>query len=147
MFTGIISDVGAVLAAEPRGEKTRLVVASAYDSSTIALGASIAINGVCLTVVEATPHEPGARVAFDVGAETLAVTTTGALKTGARVNLERALKVGDELGGHMVSGHVDGVAELVSRRDFDGMAHLRFRAPHELARFIAVKGSVALDGT
>jgi len=147
MFTGIISDVGAVLAAEPRGEKTRLVVASAYDSSTIALGASIAINGVCLTVVEATPHERGARVAFDVGAETLAVTTTGALKTGARVNLERALKVGDELGGHMVSGHVDGVAELVSRRDFDGMAHLRFRAPHELARFIAVKGSVALDGT
>ena len=89
----------------------------------------------------------GARIAFDVGAETLAVTTLGGWREGERVNLERSLRVGDELGGHMVSGHVDGVAEIVSRRDFDGMAHFRFRAPKDCARFIAVKGSVALDGT
>ena len=89
----------------------------------------------------------GSRIAFDVGAETLAVTTLGGWRVGERVNLERALRVGDELGGHMVSGHVDGVAEILSRRDFDGMAHFRFRAPKDCARFIAVKGSVALDGT
>ena len=147
MFTGIVSDVGEVLQLIPDGEKRRLVIASAYDPATIAIGASIAVNGVCLTVVEVGPREGGARVAFDTGAETLAVTTTGALVAGSKVNLERALRVGDELGGHMVSGHVDGVAELVSRRDFDGMAHLRFRCAPELARFIAMKGSVALDGT
>ena len=147
MFTGLISDVGVVLESTPLGEKRRLVVACHYDAATIPLGASIAVNGVCLTVVDAATREDGARVAFDVGAETLAVTTSGALTASDRVNLERALKVGDELGGHMVSGHVDGVAELVSRRDFDGMAHLRLRPPRELARFIAVKGSVALEGT
>ena len=146
MFTGIVTDVGTVLQTIPAGERRRLVIASAYDPGTIAVGASIAVNGVCLTVVGAERSESGARVGFDVGAETLAVTTTGALATGDKVNLERALKIGDELGGHMVSGHVDGVAELISRRDFDGMAHLRLRAPHNLARFIAVKGSVALDG-
>ena len=146
MITGIVTDVGKVLQTIRAGEKRRLVIASAYDASSIAVGASIAVNGVCLTAVDAEPGESGARVAFDVGAETLAVTTTDALAAGDKVNLERALKIGDELGGHMVSGHVDGVAELISRRDFDGMAHLRARAPHELARFIAVKGSVALDG-
>ena len=89
----------------------------------------------------------GSAIAFDVGAETLAVTTLGQWREGGHVNLERSLKVGDELGGHMVSGHVDGIAEILSRRDFDGMAHFRFRAPKDLAKFIAVKGSVALDGT
>jgi riboflavin synthase len=147
MFTGIISDVGEVLAFDALGERRRLVVGSAYDPATIAVGASIAINGVCLTAVEATARGNGAKVSFDVGAETLAVTTTKDLRVGSAVNLERALKVGDELGGHMVSGHVDGVAELLERRDFDGMAHFRFRCPAPLARFVAVKGSVALDGT
>jgi riboflavin synthase len=147
MFTGIISDVGEVLAFDALGELSRLEIGSAYDPATIALGASISINGVCLTVVEAAARGNGAKASFDVGAETLAVTTMRALRVGERVNLERALKVGDELGGHMVSGHVDGVAELLERRDFDGMAHFRFRCPAPLARFIAVKGSVALDGT
>ena len=147
MFTGIISDVGQVIEMTPHGELNRLVLSSAYDPASIALGASIAINGVCLTAVEASPANPGARLAFDVGAETLKVTTLGRLKAGDRVNLERSLRIGDELGGHMVSGHVDGVAEIVSRRDFDGMAHFRFRAPRPLAKFIATKGSVALEGT
>jgi len=147
MFTGIISDVGEVLEIDPLGERSRLVLASAYDPASIALGASIAISGVCLTAVDAQARGSGARIAFDVGAETLAVTTLGSLRRGEKVNLERALRVGDELGGHIVSGHVDGIAEIVSRRDFDGMAHFRFRAPHALAKFIAPKGSVALEGT
>lgn len=147
MFTGIVSDVGQVIEMSPRGERSRLVLASSYDAQGILLGASIAISGVCLTVVETAQTDAGSRISFDVGVETLAVTTLGKLVPGARVNLERALKVGDELGGHMVSGHVDGIAKIVSRRDFDGMAHFRFRAPAALAAFIAQKGSVALDGT
>ena len=147
MFTGIISDVGQVIEMTPHGELCRLVVASAYDPASVALGASIANAGVCLTAVGVEARNGGARLAFDVGAETLAVTTLGGLREGARVNLERALRVGDELGGHMVSGHVDGVAEILSLRDFDGMAHFRFRAPKDCAKFIAVKGSIALDGT
>jgi riboflavin synthase len=147
VFTGIVSDVGEVLDIRPIGALRRLVIGCAYDPASIALGASIATAGVCLTAVSAEPSNRGARVAFDVGAETLAVTTLGGWRAGDKVNLERALKVGDELGGHMVSGHVDGVAEIVARRDFDGMTHLTFRAPAALAKFIAVKGSVALDGT
>jgi riboflavin synthase len=123
------------------------MLASAYDPGSIALGASIAISGVCLTVVEAAPRNSGARLTFDVGAETLAVTTLGSLQPGDKVNLERALRMGDELGGHIVSGHVDGIAEIRSRRDFDSMAHFRFHVPSALARFIAPKGSVALEGT
>jgi len=92
------------------------------------------------------PRGEGSALAFDLGAETLAVTTLGQWRAGGSVNLERSLKVGDELGGHMVSGHVDGIAEILSRRDFDGMAHFRFRTPKGLSKFIAVKGSVALDG-
>ena len=111
------------------------------------LGASIANSGACLTVVGVEPRGEGSALAFDLGAETLAVTTLGQWRAGGSVNLERSLKVGDELGGHMVSGHVDGIAEILSRRDFDGMAHFRFRAPKDLSKFIAVKGSVALDGT
>jgi riboflavin synthase len=147
MFTGIISDVGQIIDIAPAGELKRLKIASAYDSKTIPIGASIANSGVCLTVVGVEPHEGGSAIAFDVGAETLAVTTLGQWRAGGRVNLERALRVGDELGGHMVSGHVDGIAEILSRRDFDGMAHFRCRAPKDLAKFVAVKGSVALDGT
>ncbi len=147
MFTGIVSNVGEVLEIAKLGERDRLTIASHYDARTIAVGASIANAGVCLTVVGVEPRAEGATLTFDVGAETLAVTTLGGLKKGDKVNLERSLRVGDELGGHMVSGHVDGLAEIVSRRDFDDMAHLRLRGPHALARFIAVKGSVALDGT
>ena len=147
MFTGIVSDVGEVLEMKSEGQRSRLVIRSAYAPHSLDLGASVAINGVCLTVVAREPRDSGSAVAFDVGAETLAVTTLGSLAVGARVNLERALRLGDELGGHMVSGHVDGVARIVSRRDFDGMSHFRFRAPAALARFIAPKGSVALDGT
>jgi riboflavin synthase len=147
MFTGIISDVGQVIEIKPSGERRRLRIASAYHVASIAVGASIANAGACLTVVGVEPHGGGSAIAFDVGAETLAVTTLAHWRAGDRVNLERALKVGDELGGHMVSGHVDGTAEILSRRDFDGMAHFAFRAPSALAKFIAVKGSVALDGT
>jgi riboflavin synthase len=147
MFTGIISDVGQIIDIAPSGELNRLKIASAYEAKSILIGASIANSGACLTVVGIEPHEGGSAIAFDIGAETLAVTTLRQWRAGGRVNLERALKVGDELGGHMVSGHVDGIAEILSRRDFDGMAHFRFRAPKDLAKFIAVKGSVALDGT
>src|ERR1700760_1249838 len=147
MFTGIISDVGQIIDITPFGDLRRLTIASTYDSGSIPLGASIANSGACLTVVGAEPHGKGSALAFDVGAETLAVTSLGQWRVGGRVNLERSLKVGDELGGHMVSGHVDGIAEILSRRDFDGMAHFRFRAQKDLAKFIAVKGSVALDGT
>jgi riboflavin synthase len=147
MFTGIISDVGQVIDIAPTNELKRLRIASAYDANSIAIGASISNSGACLTVVGAEPREGGSAIAFDVGAETLAVTTLGGWRAGEPVNLERALRVGDELGGHMVSGHVDGMAEILSRRDFEGMAHFRFRAPKDLAKFIAVKGSVALDGT
>jgi len=147
VFTGIVTDVGEVFAMTIGGQRARLAVASGYDPGSIAVGASIAVAGVCLTAVAGESRTGDAALAFDVGAETLAVTTLGALRPGDRVNLERSLKVGDELGGHMVSGHVDGVAEILARRDFDGMAHFRLRAPEACARFIAVKGSVALDGT
>ena len=148
MFTGIISDVGEIIEMTSNGERKRLTIASAYPTTSIDVGASIANAGACLTVVAVEPNGRGSAIAYDVGAETLAVTTRRQMAAGpARVNLERALKVGDELGGHMVSGHVDGVAEILARRDFDGMAHFAFRAPKDLEKFIAVKGSVALDGT
>ena len=147
MFTGIISDVGEILEMTPNGERNRLTIASAYPAKSIDIGASIANAGACLTVVGVERHGAGSAIAYDVGAETLAVTTLGQWRTGGRVNLERALRVGDELGGHMVSGHVDGIAEILARRDFDGMAHFTFRAPKSLSKFIAVKGSVALEGT
>ena len=147
MFTGIISDVGQIIDITQSGELNRVTIASAYDSATVLLGASIANSGACLTLVQVEPRGEGSALAFDVGAETLAVTTLGRWREGGRVNLERSLKIGDELGGHMMSGHVDGIAEILTRRDFDGMAHFRFRAPKGLSKFIAVKGSVALDGT
>jgi len=147
MFTGLVSDVGEVLSVEPRGGLKRLRIACAYDPSSIMLGASIAHNGVCMTVVDVGARGPGAWYDIDAAAETLAVTTAGQWRAGTRLNLERALKIGDELGGHLVSGHVDGVAKLRERRDFDGMAHFTIEAPQALAKFIAEKGSVALDGT
>ena len=147
MFTGLISDVGEVVEIEDAGALRRFGVACHYEAASIPIGASIAHAGVCLTVVDVAPLGNRAKICVDVGAETLAVTTLAAWRTGDKVNLERPLRLGDELGGHMVSGHVDGVAQILSRRDFDRMAHFTFRAPAALAKFIAVKGSVALDGT
>jgi riboflavin synthase len=147
VFTGIITDVGQVARMERDGDLARLVIDCGYDAETVAIGASIANSGACLTVVERSAHNHGSRLSFDVGVETLAVTTLGSLSAGRRVNLERPLKIGDELGGHLVSGHVDGLAEIISRDDFEGMARFRFRAPASLSRFITTKGSVALDGT
>ena len=147
MFTGIISDVGQVVEITREGDLARLTIDSAFIYETLAIGASIANAGVCLTVVARSRQNSGSRIVFDVGAETLAVSSLGRLVCGQRVNLERPLKIGDELGGHIVSGHVDGLAEIVGRDDFEGMAKFRFRAPPTLSRFIASKGSVALEGT
>lgn len=147
MFTGIITDIGTIDAVESRGD-TRFTIACSYDASSIALGASIACSGCCLTVVSVEPCEGGgSRFAVDVSGESLSKTTLGGWKPGTRINLERALKAGDELGGHIVSGHVDGVAEIVSMRDEGGSRRFEFRAPDALTRFIASKGSVCLDGT
>jgi riboflavin synthase len=147
MFTGITTDVGEVIAVEPRAEGLRrLKVACAYPRESIAIGASISHSGVCLTVVETAAAGNRTAISVDAAAETLQMTTAGAWKQGTRLNLERALKVGDELGGHIVAGHVDGTAELVVREDLTDMARLTLRAPRELMRFVATKGSVALDG-
>jgi len=147
MFTGIVTEIGEVLSVTVQADDLhRVKIACRYPRAGIADGASIACSGVCLTVVEAA--EQGGRTWFaaDAGAETLRVTTAGTWRQGSRINLERALKIGDELGGHLVSGHVDGLAELLARDDLTDMAKLVFRAPPGLARFIAQKGSVALDG-
>ncbi|MGJ0512061.1 riboflavin synthase [Methylocystis sp.] len=146
MFTGIVTDVGEVIAMTPRGELRRLRIACSYDADGIALGASIACSGVCLTVVAVAREDARTIFEIDAAAETLAVTTVGTWACGTRVNLERALKIGDELGGHIVTGHVDGVARIISRDDFDDMSRFRIEAPRALSRFIAKKGSVALDG-
>jgi riboflavin synthase len=146
MFTGIVTDIGEVARVEERGALRRLAVRCAYPLETIALGASIACSGTCLTVVATEREEKRAIFEVDAAAETLARTTVGGWGAGTQINLERALKIGDELGGHIVTGHVDGIAHLVSREDFDGMARLVFEAPRALSRFIAEKGSVALDG-
>ncbi len=151
MFTGLISDVGTLVSVTPRGDLKRLKLASHYPHDGMELGASVAHNGVCMTLVGFGPRAENDGFSswheVDAAAETLAVTTAGAWAPGERINLERALRLGDELGGHLVSGHVDGVAILLSRRDFDGMAHFEIEAPKNLARFIAEKGSVALNGT
>ena len=147
MFTGIVSDIGEVIAVEPRAQGlARLTMACGYDAETIAIGASIACGGVCLTVVARGRDGNRNWFAVDAAAETLRLTTVGRWRPGARINLERSLKVGDELGGHIVAGHADGLASLIAREDLTDMARLSFRVPHELARFIASKGSVALDG-
>lgn len=147
MFTGIITDVGEVVSITPRETGVKLTIATAYDPDGIALGASIAHSGACLTVV--AKGRDGGRNWFDVEAsiETLDKTTLGGWQPGTRINLERALKIGDELGGHIVTGHVDGVADLIARENVGDMAKLTFKVPKPLARFIAQKGSVTLDGT
>jgi riboflavin synthase len=147
VFTGIINEIGEVLEIDEQAQGLRrLTVACSYDPETIPLGASIACSGPCLTVVERGRRGARAFFAVDLAAETLRVTIAGTWQRGTRLNLERSLRLGDELGGHLVSGHVDGIAELVTREDLPGMAHLSLRAPAALSPFIAPKGSVALDG-
>jgi riboflavin synthase len=142
MFTGIITDIGTVRTVSKAGD-TRFEVLTAYDLATVDLGASIACNGCCLTVIEKGRDW----FAVQASAETLSKTTLADWRGGTRINLERALRIGDELGGHIVSGHVDGVGEIVSIRPEGGSQRFRIRVPHGLARFIAPKGSVAVDGT
>jgi riboflavin synthase len=147
MFTGIVTDIGEVVHVRDKAHDLRhLKIACHYDRGGIADGASIACSGVCLTVVASGVDGNHTWFSVDVAAETLAVTTASAWQQGTRLNLERALKVGDELGGHIVAGHVDGVVKLVARKDLTDMVRLTFEAAPQLARFIAAKGSVALDG-
>jgi len=141
MFTGIITDVGKISATEQRGD-LRLVIACAYDMDSVAIGASIACSGVCLTVVE----KGEGWFAVDASAETLSRTAAGMWAEGARLNLERALKVGDELGGHIVTGHVDGVGHIVASETVGDSWKVTVQAPASLAPYIAAKGSITVDG-
>ena len=141
MFTGIVTDLGKVRAREDRGDG-RIIFETHYDTDTIEIGASIACSGACLTVVE----KGEGWFAADASAETLSKTTLGDWSEGTPVNFERALKLGDELGGHLVSGHVDGIAEIVDRREEGDSLRFTFQAPLDLARYVAAKGSVTLDG-
>ena len=147
MFTGLVTDIGTVAHVEPGGDLSRVRIACRYDPATIAPGASIACGGPCLTAVATGGRANDAWFDVDVGAETLARTTAGAWSPGSRLNLERSLRIGDELGGHIVTGHIDGTAEVLSVDAFDGMSRYAVRVPAPLARFIAEKGSVCLDGT
>lgn len=142
MFTGIITDIGVVRELEKRGD-LRARIGTSYDTSGIDMGASIASDGVCLTVIELGDDWYD----VEISAETVSKTNLGDWEVGKRLNLERALKVGDELGGHIVSGHVDGVAEIVAMQDEGDSTRVTLRAPEALAKFIAPKGSVALNGT
>ena len=148
MFTGIVTDLGTVREVQPLGDGNdmRLVIGTSpaflTQPAAAAIGASIACSGCCLTAVEFG----GDWFAADASAETLSKTTLGRLRAGSRINLERSLRIGDELGGHLVSGHVDGVAEVLSAVPENGSVRWRFRLPPGLARFVAEKGSVAIDG-
>ncbi len=148
MFTGIVTDVGTIRSIIPMNEGVRIRIDTAYDPTGIDIGASIACSGTCLTVT-GLPDATGNSRWFEVEAweEALRLTTIGEWEAGTRVNLERSLKIGDELGGHLVSGHVDGLAEIVAVDDEGDARRFQIVAPDELARFIAPKGSVALDGT
>ena len=141
MFTGIVTDIGTVTQAEQRGD-LRLTVRTGYDLSSVAIGASVACSGTCLTVVDKGEDW----FAVDVSAETVSKTAADLWREGARLNLERALRMGDELGGHIVTGHVDGVAEVAEVGEEGGSHRVRLSVPPSLARFIAPKGSVTLDG-
>jgi riboflavin synthase len=142
MFTGIVTDIGEVREARHGNGGLTLTIATAYDTSLIMLGASVGCSGVCLTVVA---KEPGVFTA-EASAETLACSTLGDWRKGTRINLEQAMKLGDEMGGHLVLGHVDGVATIAERRPDGESVRFSFEAPAELAPYIAPKGSVAIDG-
>jgi riboflavin synthase len=148
MFTGIVTDVGRVGRITPREGGKRLRIETAYDPMTIDIGASISCSGVCLTVVELPDAASNTRW-FDVEAweEALRLTSAGEWTEGTSLNLERALKMGDELGGHIVSGHVDGMATIIERTDEGEAVRFTLEAPADMAKFIAPKGSIALDGT
>jgi riboflavin synthase len=147
MFTGIVTDIGEVMRVEKRGD-TRFTIATAFQPESIAVGASIACSGCCLTAVEMGGlQDRRGTFVVEASTETLSKTTLKNWKTGTRVNLERSLKMGDELGGHIVSGHVDGLGEIISITPEGDSKRFRFKAPNDIARFIAQKGSVTLDGT
>jgi len=148
MFTGIVTDIGEVttLTQVAQGQLHHLRIACHYDRATIADGASIACNGVCLTVVGSGVENGATWFDVDAAAETMSMTTARHWAKGTRLNLERALKIGDELGGHIVAGHADGIASIVARDDLPDMARFELRTTRELARFIAPKGSITLDG-
>jgi len=148
MFTGIITDIGTVETLTPLDEGIKLRIATAYDPAGIDIGASIACSGVCLTVTT-LPEDGSNQRWFEVEAwdEALRLTTISGWSAGQKINLERSLKIGDELGGHLVSGHVDGKAEILSVESEGEATRFRLRAPDHLAKFVAPKGSVALDGT
>jgi riboflavin synthase len=141
MFTGIITDIGTVDRVEQRGD-THIVVATTYDTGTVDLGASIACSGVCLTVVDKGPNW----FAVDVSGETISRTARDQWQPGRRLNLERAMKLGDELGGHIVTGHVDGVAEVIAVQTDGDSKRIEFRVPADVAPFLATKGSITVDG-
>jgi riboflavin synthase len=143
MFTGIVTDIGRIIDTKVTGD-LRARIATGYDTTRIDIGASISCDGVCLTVVALGPE---GWFDVDISGETVSKTNLGTWAPGKRVNLERSLKVGDELGGHIVSGHIDGLAEVVAVRPEGGSVRVTFRAPQDLAKFIAPKGSVALNGT
>jgi len=147
MFTGIVTDVGEVRSVKPHANNLhRLTLYTRYPRDELIEGASVACSGICLTVVGSGEEDGRTWFAVDAADETLRVTSVGRWRHGMRVNLERPLKLGDELGGHLVAGHVDGLARVTMREDMTDMARFVFRAPAHLARFIAPKGSVALDG-
>jgi len=147
MFTGIVTDFGEVRSVKVQADNLRrITIFSRYPRGDLVVGASMACSGVCLTIVGAGEENGRSWFAVDAGAETLALTTVGGWRHGTRVNLERPLRLGDELGGHLVAGHVDGLATVIAREEMTDMARLALRAPPELSRFIAPKGSVALDG-
>jgi riboflavin synthase len=147
MFTGLVTDVGEIRSVKPSANNlSRITIFCGYPRVELAQGASIACSGVCLTVVDIGEEDGRTWFAVDAAAETLGVTTVGRWRHGSRVNLERSLKLGDELSGHMVAGHVDGLARVVAREDMTDMARFDLRVPAPLVHFIAPKGSVALDG-
>jgi riboflavin synthase len=148
MFTGIVTDIGEITSLKPvaQGQLHRLRIACAYDRATIADGASIACNGVCLTVVASGVANGKTWFDVDTAAETLSMTTAKHWAVGTKLNLERALRIGDELGGHIVAGHADGIAKIVSCDDLPDMARFTLSTTRELARFVASKGSITLDG-
>jgi riboflavin synthase len=148
MFTGIVTDIGEIVSLKPtaQGQLHRLRIACRHQQPTIADGASIACNGVCLTVVASGVDGDKSWFEVDAAAETLGMTTAKHWAIGTQLNLERALKIGDELGGHVVAGHADGIAVIVRRDDLPDMARFELRTTRDLARFIAAKGSVTLDG-
>ena len=148
MFTGIVSEIGTVIGVTERNDVRRIAIACSFSPDSIAIGSSIACAGICMTVIAREDAGAGkAAIEFEAGPETLTTTSIREWDIGTRVNLERSLKIGDELGGHMVSGHIDGLATVVGREDFGETTRFVFETPVPLAKFVAAKGSVALDGT